>query len=112
MGQAGRSKEVDVNSRDQGRTRLASSPEQGPRPGWLLIAQAQLGGPPGPCPGLAGCSSCIPSPTISDSWSRQTSWGGGDTHQRREESVGVITAGLGWAGETAAGTRFLPQNCN
>ena len=40
---------------------------------------------------------CIPSPTLSDSWSRQTSCGGGDTHKRGGVSGGNNGGGgAGW----------------
>lgn len=103
---------MDVRFRDQGRTRLESSLEQGPRPGWLLIAQAQLGGPPGPCPGwLPAPPAFLPQHSQTPGAARPV--GEGVTHTRDEGSQsGGITAGVGWGGETVTVNRFLPQNCN
>ena len=105
---------MDVRSRDQGRARLESSPEQGPRPGWPLIAQAQLGGPPGPCPGwLPAPPAFLRHPSQTPGAARPV--GEGVTHTRDERSLsggGGITAGVGLGGETVTVNRFLPPNCN
>lgn len=77
--------EIGVSFRDQGRTRLASSPEQGPRPGWLLIAQAQLGGLPDPALGwLPAPLHSFPNPLRLPEPPDQL--GRGVTHTREERS--------------------------